>query len=257
MTIRGGALRAPARCPYAQREHPGDRTGGAVRADLRRRSVLAAAVMTVPLVAAGCKGVGALGTPPQPGPDVAVLRGAIGTEQALIARYRSAMAGSPALSGTLGPLLAQHREHLARLTSMLIEPAGHSASPDTTPSAAGTAAAGSGPAATLAALEAAEAERGPVAGQPADPGSPGPGPADGEHRGLRGQPRPAAADAPGGRMTGAAGPATTRSCWPGADRRRAAVRAGRGERGHLRLRSCRCAAGHRGPGPGPAGLDPA
>jgi len=40
--------------------------------------------------------------------------------------------------GTLGPLLAQHREHLARLTSMLIEPAGHSASPDTTPSAAGT-----------------------------------------------------------------------------------------------------------------------
>jgi hypothetical protein len=128
-----------------------------VRADLRRRSVLAAAVMTVPLVAAGCKGVGALGTPPEPGPDVAVLRGAIGTEQALIARYRSAMAGSPALSGTLGPLLAQHREHLARLTSMLIEPAGHGASPDTTPSAAGTAAMGSGPAATLAALEAAEA----------------------------------------------------------------------------------------------------
>ena len=128
-----------------------------MRADLRRRSVLAAAVMTVPLVAAGCKGVGALGTPPEPGADVAVLRGAIGTEQALIARYRSAMAGSPALSGTLGPLLAQHREHLARLTSMLIEPAGHGASPDTTPSAAGTAATGSGPAATLAALEAAEA----------------------------------------------------------------------------------------------------
>ena len=129
-----------------------------MRADLRRRSVLAAAVMTVPLVAAGCKGVGALGTPPEPGPDVAMLRGAIDTEQALIARYRSAMAGSPALSGTLGPLLAQHREHLARLTSMLIEPAGHGASPGTTPSAARTTtAAGSGPAATLAALEAAEA----------------------------------------------------------------------------------------------------
>ena len=108
-----------------------------MRADLRRRSVLAAAVTTVPLVAAGCKGVGALGTPPEPGPDVAVLRGAIATEQALIARYRSAMAGSPALSGTLGPLLAQHREHLARLTSMLIEPAGHRASPQTTPSRAG------------------------------------------------------------------------------------------------------------------------
>lgn len=129
-----------------------------MRADLRRRSVLAAAVMTVPLVAAGCKGVGALGTPPEPGPDVAMLRGAIGTEQALIARYRSAITGSPALSGTLGPLLAQHRQHLARLTSMLIEPASHSASPHTTPSPAGTAATGSGPAATLAALEAAESD---------------------------------------------------------------------------------------------------
>jgi hypothetical protein len=120
--------------------------------------VLAAAVMTVPLVAAGCKGVGALGTPPEPAPDVAMLRGAIGTERALIARYHSAMAGSPGLAGTLGPLLAQHREHLARLTSMLIEPPGRSASPHTTASPSGTAAQGSGPAATLAALEAAESD---------------------------------------------------------------------------------------------------
>ena len=120
--------------------------------------MLAAAIMTVPLVAAGCKGVGALGTPPEPGPDVAMLRGAIGTEQALIARYRSAMAGSPGLAGTLSPLLAQHREHLARLTSMLIEPPGRSASPQATPSPASTAAPGSGPAAALAALEAAESD---------------------------------------------------------------------------------------------------
>ena len=129
-----------------------------MRADLRRRSVLAAAMMAVPLVAAGCKGVGALGAPPEPGPDVATLRGAIGTEQALIARYHSAMAGSAALSGTLAPLLAQHREHLARLTSMLIEPPGRSASPQATPSPASTAAPGTGPAATLAALEAAESD---------------------------------------------------------------------------------------------------
>ena len=87
-----------------------------------------------------------------------MLRGAIGTEQALIARYRSAMAGSPALSGTLDPLLAQHREHLARLTSMLIEP------PVTAPARTprrrrpAPAAASSGPAATLAALEAAETD---------------------------------------------------------------------------------------------------
>jgi hypothetical protein len=128
-----------------------------VRADLRRRSVLAATVMTVPLVAAGCKGVGALGTPPEPGPDVAVLRGAIGTEQALIARYRTALAGSPGLAGTLGPLLAQHREHLARLTAMLIEPASPSDTPRPSPSSSGPAGTGSA-AATLAALEVAETD---------------------------------------------------------------------------------------------------
>jgi hypothetical protein len=116
--------------------------------------VLAATVMTVPLVAAGCKGVGGLGTLPTPAPDVAVLQHAIGTEQALIARYHSALAGSPGLAGTLGPLLAQHREHLARLTSMLIAPATPGATPR--PSASATASAAPPRAATLAALEAAE-----------------------------------------------------------------------------------------------------
>ena len=113
-----------------------------MRADLRRRSVLAAAVTAVPLMAAGCKGVGALGTLPTAGPDVAVLRGAIRTEQALIARYRAAMAGSPGLAGTLGPLLAQHREHLARLTSMLIEPSSPGATPRASPSVSAPAGTG-------------------------------------------------------------------------------------------------------------------
>ena len=128
-----------------------------MRADLRRRSVLAATVLAVPLAAAGCKGVGGLGTLPKAGPDVAVLRGAIATEQALIARYRSAIAASPGLESTLSPLLAQHREHLARLTAMLIEPASPSATPRPTPSSSATAAPGS-PAATLAALESAETD---------------------------------------------------------------------------------------------------
>jgi hypothetical protein len=127
-----------------------------VRADLTRRSVLAATAMTVPLVAAGCKGVGGLGTLPKAAPDVAVLHHAIATEQALIARYHAALAGSPGLAGTLGPLLAQHREHLARLTSMLIVPATPRATPRPSPSAtAGTA---RPRAATLAALEAAETD---------------------------------------------------------------------------------------------------
>jgi rubrerythrin len=120
--------------------------------------VLAVTAMTVPLAAAGCKGVGGLGALPKPRPDVAVLRDAIGSEQALIARYRSALAGSPGLAGTLGPLLAQHREHLARLTSMLIEPASSTARPSPAASPSGPAATTSAPAAILAALEAAETD---------------------------------------------------------------------------------------------------
>jgi hypothetical protein len=94
-----------------------------VRADLRRRSVLAAAGAAVPLLAAGCKGVGGLGTLPRPRPDVAVLGAAISTEQALIARYRATLAASPGLKDTLDPLLDQHLAHLAALRSRLIGPA--------------------------------------------------------------------------------------------------------------------------------------
>jgi hypothetical protein len=118
--------------------------------------VLAATAMTVPLVAAGCKGVGGLGTLPKAAPDVAVLHHAIATEQALITRYHAALAGSPGLAGTLGPLLAQHREHLARLTSMLIVPATPRPTPRPSPTA--TAGAARPRAATLAALEAAETD---------------------------------------------------------------------------------------------------
>jgi ferritin-like protein len=120
-----------------------------VRADLRRRSVLAAAGAAVPLLAAGCKGVGGLGTLPRPQPDVAVLRAAIGTEQALIARYRSALAASPGLKDTLDPVLDQHLAHLAALRSRLIGPAA-------TPRPARTSPAAGSPASTLGALAAAE-----------------------------------------------------------------------------------------------------
>jgi hypothetical protein len=124
-----------------------------VRADLSRRSVLAATAMTVPLVAVGCKGVGGLGTRPTAAPDVALLDAAILTEQTLIARYQSALAGTPGLAATLTPILAQHREHLARLRSMLIVPPGSRATAEAAPSApAGTTAAP----ATLAVLEADE-----------------------------------------------------------------------------------------------------
>jgi len=117
--------------------------------------------MTLPLVTAGCKGVGALGTPPKQLPDVGVLRDAIAGEKLMIARYRAAMSGSPGLAATLSPLLAQHEAHLARLRSRLIEPPGASAAA-TAPSARGTpnpgatAPAPQTPARTIALLVAAE-----------------------------------------------------------------------------------------------------
>jgi Ferritin-like domain len=126
-----------------------------VRADLRRRSVLAAAGAAVPLLAAGCKGVGGLGTLPRPAPDVATLRGAITTEQALIARYRSALAASPALRDTLEPLLGQHLAHLDALRSRLVGPTATPHPARSSPSAAGAGAAS--PVAALAEAEQAAA----------------------------------------------------------------------------------------------------
>jgi hypothetical protein len=124
-----------------------------VPADPRRRSVLAAAAMTFPLFAAGCKGVGALGTPPRPLPDVAVLDDAITAEKLMIARYRATIAGSPGQAAFLTPLLDQHRAHLARLRSRLLDPR-------ETPSPAGSGSpspqAASGGAADLSGLRAAE-----------------------------------------------------------------------------------------------------
>ena len=86
-----------------------------------RRGVLAA-VLSLPLVATGCKGIGALGTPPRQQPDVTVVRDAIDGETLMISRYHAVLAAVPALAGSLDPLLEQHREHLARLRARLIEP---------------------------------------------------------------------------------------------------------------------------------------
>lgn len=87
-----------------------------------RRGVLAA-VVSLPLVATGCKGVGALGTPPRQQPDVTVVRDAIDGETLMISRYNAVLTAVPALAGSLSPLLQQHGEHLDRLRARLIEPA--------------------------------------------------------------------------------------------------------------------------------------
>jgi len=78
-------------------------------------------MVTLPVLA-GCKGIGALGSPPQPRPDVAVARRAIESEWQLVAHYEAVIARMPALAGSLGLLLNQHRDHLARLRGRLFEP---------------------------------------------------------------------------------------------------------------------------------------
>jgi hypothetical protein len=122
-----------------------------------RRRVLAAAAAALPLVAVGCKGIGALGTPPKPAPDVAVVRDAMAVESYLIARYGAVLAAVPGLAWELRPLLAQHHEHLARLRTRLIIPRA-GAQPSPSPKAASPSAAPppGTPAAALAYLRDAE-----------------------------------------------------------------------------------------------------
>jgi Ferritin-like domain len=101
-----------------------------VAADPTRRTMIAATA-ALPLLAAGCRGAQALGTPPQPAPDVTRLRGAISAEELMVARYQAAIrllrdgpaAGTgrePAISATLASLLAEHQDHLRQLRSRLI-----------------------------------------------------------------------------------------------------------------------------------------
>jgi len=104
--------------------------------DATRRRVLAIGAVALPLAAAGCKGIAALGPPPQAAPGVAVVGDAIRVETRLIAHYGAVLAAVPALAGTLRPLLAQHHDHLARLRARLIIPPGSRASDPASPGAA-------------------------------------------------------------------------------------------------------------------------
>jgi len=101
-----------------------------VAADPTRRLVLAATA-ALPLLVAGCRGTEALGTPPQPAPDVARLRSAIFAEEVMVTRYQGAIrllrdgpsAGTgnePAAAAALAGLLAEHQEHLRQLRSRLV-----------------------------------------------------------------------------------------------------------------------------------------
>lgn len=92
-----------------------------------RRALLAASAAAVPVLLSGCRGVQVLGPPPPPAPDVRLLQAAIVAEQLMISRYHAVLAGpakSAAAAPRLAALLAEHEQHLARLKSRLVVPAG-------------------------------------------------------------------------------------------------------------------------------------
>jgi hypothetical protein len=93
-----------------------------VPADPTRRALVAAAA-ALPLLAAGCRGTEALGTPPQPTPDVATLRAAILAEELMVARYRAAaqrLGGGGPAGNAVSTLLAEHSDHLRQLRARLV-----------------------------------------------------------------------------------------------------------------------------------------
>ncbi len=100
-----------------------------------RRRLLLASVTALPLLlaTAGCRSSDAFAGPdplagrPRPAPDVVTLQAVIAAEENLIGLYRTALSGHSAAAGQaqeLKPLLAQHEQHLTRLSSRLIQPPG-------------------------------------------------------------------------------------------------------------------------------------
>ena len=113
--------------------------------------VASATALPLLLAASGCRSADAFDGPdplagrPSPGHDVIVLQAAISAEEALISLYVTATATATAKEGSklLASLLAQHRQHLARLRAALVLPPGPAtASPSVTASAGATASPG-------------------------------------------------------------------------------------------------------------------
>jgi hypothetical protein len=96
---------------------------------LRRRQLLAASTMTLPLFLAlsACEGPDPLAGPPPLSPDVRTLLRAVAAEQNLIYLYKKTMATYSAVAPALTALLTEHQAHLAQLRARIIEPPGKTA----------------------------------------------------------------------------------------------------------------------------------
>jgi hypothetical protein len=139
---------------------------------LARRQVLAASTalpaVLVTLGATGCQPLdAALSRTPPLSRDVRALQAAIATERDLIDLYARTMSVYSGLGGVLDPVLAEHRQHLARLTALISYPQGYK-SPVVSPSAQPPRAATSTDAAVVALRSAetaaAAAQTGQLAG---------------------------------------------------------------------------------------------
>ncbi len=171
--------------------------------------VASATALPLLLAASGCRSADAFDGPdplagrPSPGHDVVVLQAAISAEEALISLYVTATATATAKEGSklLASLLAQHRQHLARLRAALVLPPGPAtASPSVTASAGATASPGASASAgggagwegrfyVIARLRAAERASAAAGLRSLRYRGPVPCPAVGEHRGPRRHPR--------------------------------------------------------------------
>jgi hypothetical protein len=104
--------------------------------------VLLASATALPLLlaTAGCRssdlfaGPDPLAGRPRPSHDAVTLQAVIAAEENLVHLYRTAINGDSGASRDLGPLLAQHEQHLASLRGRLIVPAGTPATPTPRPS---------------------------------------------------------------------------------------------------------------------------
>lgn len=98
---------------------------------LPRRMVIGGALAVAAPALAGCtKKRAAI---PKPLPDVAVLTGAISTEQDLVDLYGATIAAYPAMATRLDPMLAHHRDHLTVLRRQYVPGTGEkTASPSPT-----------------------------------------------------------------------------------------------------------------------------
>jgi hypothetical protein len=172
-------------------------------AGLSRRALLTASAAALPLLVTACRGIQVLGTPPPPPADVRTLQAAIAAEEAMVARYASALklltpaastrygaaAAGIAAYASVSAVHAEHVAHLAQLKSRLVEPPGARPSALIYPTATPGATTSQSPPATHSPTESPPANSTPTSSPTSSPTSAPSSPATGapSARGVLGE----------------------------------------------------------------------